>query len=222
MIFCREDLLLEDHPIDEGEEHVPVWKRNMGRNLLCDCGRVLGTWVRGPYQVSYVQIPLSNLLYLRHTTSFGDAWPKAQATISFSGMDTGYRILIADVDQTRRQQRRQFLEAFGYSISEAGRGGASVEAAVEERAQLVLMNNGLADMTGLQATDLIRRQVTHLHIVLLDSASDEGDRRDEALRGGCHDYLQEPCFKLELLEMVKRFTFQDRTSEQTDSVMLDE
>ena len=104
-----------------------------------------------------------------------------------------------------RLLRREYLERLGYRVIEAEDGRKGLEAAIRERPQLILMNNLMPVMNGLEATRQIRRQRGLKKVpIIMNSACSAESTRPLAIEAGCNDYLEEPCFFDELMEKVKR------------------
>lgn len=124
-----------------------------------------------------------------------------------SSKNSGCLILIVDDAEEMRLLRREYLERLGYRVVEAEDGQKGLQAAIRERPQLILMNNLMPVMNGLEATRQIRRQRGLKKVpILMNSACSKESTLELALEAGCDDYVEEPCFFDELMEKIELFT----------------
>ena len=79
------------------------------------------------------------------------------AGASLPATDSRPLILIVDDLPEMRFFKRFYLEDCGYRILEAENGRQGVEAAIREQPRLIVMNNLMPEMNGLEATEIIRR-----------------------------------------------------------------
>lgn len=110
-------------------------------------------------------------------------------------------ILIVDDEEQIRLFLRITLKAAGYDSLEAATGGAAIEACTGKKPDLVLLDLGLPDISGI---DVIRavRVWTQLPIIVLSVRSDEEDKV-AALDAGANDYVQKPFSTAELLARIR-------------------
>jgi two-component system, cell cycle response regulator DivK len=124
-----------------------------------------------------------------------------------SSKNSSCLILIVDDAEEMRLLRREYLQREGYRVIEAEDGQKGLEAAIRERPQLILMNNLMPVMNGLEATRQIRRQRGLKKVpIIMNSACSKESTREVAIEAGCNDYVEEPCFFDELIEKVELFT----------------
>ncbi|HEY6640619.1 response regulator transcription factor [Povalibacter sp.] len=116
-------------------------------------------------------------------------------------MNARPRILVVDDDEQIRLFLRITLKAAGYQTIEAADGRAAIEACTGRKPDLVLLDLGLPDISGL---DVIRavRVWTQLPIIVLSVRSDEADKV-AALDAGANDYVQKPFSTAELLARTR-------------------
>lgn len=118
---------------------------------------------------------------------------------------SGCLILIVDDAKEMRLLRREYLQREGYRVIEAENGQKGLETAIRERPQLILMNNLMPVMNGLEATRQIRRQRGLKKVpIIMNSACSAESTRELAILAGCNDYLEEPCFFDKLMEKVEQ------------------
>jgi sigma-B regulation protein RsbU (phosphoserine phosphatase) len=103
------------------------------------------------------------------------------------------RVLLAEDDDTIRTLLRRFPESKGVAVIEADNGSKALAALDEQSIDLVVLDIGLPDLSGLDVLQGIRRQhpATALPVIM---ASAHGRSTDvvEALRLGANDYLVKP------------------------------
>lgn len=116
-------------------------------------------------------------------------------------MNARPQILIVDDEEQIRLFLRITLKACGYEPIEAATGRAAIEACTGRKPDLMLLDLGLPDVSGL---DVIRavRVWTQLPIIVLSVRSDERDKVG-ALDAGANDYVQKPFSTAELLARIR-------------------
>ena len=125
-------------------------------------------------------------------------------------------ILIVDDEDQIRLFLRITLKAAGYEPLEAATGRAAIEACTGRKPDLMLLDLGLPDVSGL---DVIRavRVWTQLPIIVLSVRSDESDKVS-ALDAGANDYVQKPFSTAELLARI-RASLRAHSGEPADPVI---
>lgn len=115
----------------------------------------------------------------------------AEATL---GQSPKRRILVAEDNSINQVVVRRMIEKLGYSLKMTADGRAAVEAALEERFDLILMDCQMPEMDGFRATAAIRaaeppgRRAPIIAITAHASADDE----QACLSAGMDDYLAKP------------------------------
>jgi two-component system, OmpR family, KDP operon response regulator KdpE len=114
---------------------------------------------------------------------------------------TGARILVVDDEPPIRRGLRTNLERHGFRVETAENGKAALDHLALHSADLVVLDLGLPDMSGL---DIIREVRTHsnIPIVVLSVKSAERDKV-AALDLGADDYLTKPFGVDELLARIR-------------------
>jgi two-component system KDP operon response regulator KdpE len=110
-------------------------------------------------------------------------------------------ILIADDEEQIRLFLRITLKAAGYESIEAPNGRVAIESVSGKKPDLVLLDLGLPDISGI---DVIRavRVWSHVPIIVLSVRAEESDKI-EALDAGANDYVQKPFGAGELLARIR-------------------
>jgi CheY-like chemotaxis protein len=114
-------------------------------------------------------------------------------------------VLVVEDFEDNRFMMRRLLEMSGYRVVEAVNGEQAVEAAVQERPDLILMDLSLPKLDGLAATRRIRRHdgLARTPIVAV-SAHDTTDFHADALAAGCDEYVTKPIDFDQLESLLKR------------------
>lgn len=128
------------------------------------------------------------------------------------------KVLVIDDEASIRKLLRVSLEANGYQVEEAALAREGLTMVASLRPDLVLLDLGLPDMTGLQVLREIRAwsQVPVIVLTVQDSDND----KISALDGGADDYITKPFSIPELLVRMRvalRHSLQT-FSEKTDLV----
>ncbi len=120
-------------------------------------------------------------------------------------------VLLVEDTEDNRQMMRRLLEMSGYRVVEAINGKEAVEAASQERPQIILMDLSLPLIDGLAATRRIRSLpgLKKVPIVAV-SAHDTADFHSEALAAGCDAYITKPIDYPELEDIVHRLLARNR------------
>jgi DNA-binding NarL/FixJ family response regulator len=98
-------------------------------------------------------------------------------------------VLIVDDNARFRERARRTLEADGYTVvGEAGDGASALHAARRIRPDVVLLDVGLPDMSGLTVAELLTSQAGGPAVVLT-STHDESDFADGVSRSGALGFV---------------------------------
>ena len=128
------------------------------------------------------------------------------------------RVLVAEDNEVNQEVVHDLLTNAGCRCGIVENGRLAVEAVLQERFDLVLMDCEMPEMDGFEATGLIRgyeRQGKvlggkngHLPIVALTAYAVRGDR-ERALAAGMDDYLTKPINVNRLLEIIRQQVLPD-------------
>jgi signal transduction histidine kinase/DNA-binding response OmpR family regulator len=117
----------------------------------------------------------------------------------------GKKILIADDNEMNRLVAATILGHYGALTGEAQHGGEAVERLRQEAFDAVLMDVQMPVMDGLEATALIRQQISStLPIIALTAFALKGDD-EKLLNAGMSDYLSKPFTEDQLLQVLARW-----------------
>jgi two-component system, cell cycle response regulator DivK len=114
-------------------------------------------------------------------------------------------ILVVDDNDNNREVYTALLEHCGYSVIEAADGRQGVQCARATHPDLILMDLSMPVMDGLEATTLLKQDVTTCDIpVIAVTAHDDSGTMSRALEAGMVSYLTKPIAPRKLLEEVER------------------
>lgn len=117
----------------------------------------------------------------------------------------GRRILVVEDNLILQELALRQLASLGVEAEATIYGRQAIEMAVSDRFHLILMDINLPDITGLEATAVIRNleesaQKSHIPIIAMTAGAMPG-AREKAIASGMNDYLSKPV----PIEILKRF-----------------
>ncbi|WP_172196117.1 response regulator [Saccharibacillus qingshengii] len=114
---------------------------------------------------------------------------------------SGTRILIVDDEPQIRKLLRVTLAAHGYTVHEAGTGEEGVLQASMHAPELIVLDLGLPDLTGMQVLERIR-EWSGVPVIVL-TAKDREEDKIAALDAGADDYVTKPFGMGELVARIR-------------------
>jgi DNA-binding response OmpR family regulator len=119
-------------------------------------------------------------------------------------MDDAHRgsVLVVDDEPTIAEVVSRYLERAGYDTRVAGDGAQALEAAAEQRPDLVVLDLMLPRIDGLEVMRRLREQDRERIAVILLTAKGEESDRVIGLRLGADDYVVKPFSPAELVARV--------------------
>src|SRR5215468_12189945 len=116
------------------------------------------------------------------------------------------RILVVEDDRLSLIVLRQLLTAQGYEILQSPEGWDGISRARNEQPDLILMDIQLPDISGLDATLLLKQddQTKDIPIIAVTACLTPEDKAN-ALKSGCSAYIAKPVKVDELLRTVELF-----------------
>lgn len=103
------------------------------------------------------------------------------------------RLLLVEDEQVNRELFRRRLERKGYAVIPAESGISAVALAITEKPDLVVMDLGLPDIDGWEATRRLKKDPTTAKIPIIAlSAHATTTARENALAAGCEDFETKP------------------------------
>ena len=114
------------------------------------------------------------------------------------------RILVAEDNIENQEIIRRRLERAGHAVTIAANGLEAVERAKAERPDLILMDISMPVMSGIEATQVIRRtpDVQATPIIALTAHAMEGDAA-KCLAVGCDAFATKPVRFNALLDLIE-------------------
>lgn len=111
------------------------------------------------------------------------------------------KILVVDDEISVSRFVKHSLEANEFAVVEANSGALGLQRAIEDRPELIILDFGLPDMTGLEVLKKLREwsKVPVIFLTVRDADSD----KVAALDGGADDYLTKPFSVPELLARIR-------------------
>jgi len=99
-------------------------------------------------------------------------------------------VLVIDDEPQIRRFIGAGLELYGYSVREAENGSAGLNAVAHARPDLIILDLGLPDMSGIEVLQTIRSW-SNVPIIVLSVQADE-EQKVHLLRSGADDYMAKP------------------------------
>ena len=115
-----------------------------------------------------------------------------------------HRILLVEDNEINREMLTRRLQRHGFSVCCAHDGAAGVEMATSEMPDLILMDVALGEMSGWEATQLIKANpaTSAIPIVALTAHALASDR-DKSVEVGCSDFDTKPVNMQRLLGKIR-------------------
>lgn len=116
------------------------------------------------------------------------------------------RILVAEDNIDNQEIIRRRLERAGHEVLIAANGVEAVERAKADRPDLILMDISMPIMSGIEATQAIRRtpEGAEVPIIALTAHAMEGDA-ERCLTVGCNAFATKPVRFSALLDLIDQF-----------------
>src|SRR5512138_2410472 len=115
--------------------------------------------------------------------------------------DVSQRVLIVDDENAIRRYLRTVLSAQGFAVFEASDGQQTLNAVVEHRPDVIILDLGLPDFDGVEVTRRLR-EWSQTPIIVLSVREAEQDKI-AALDAGADDYLTKPFGTGELMARMR-------------------
>lgn len=133
-----------------------------------------------------------------------------------------YRILWADDEIDLLKPYILFLDGKGYSVTAVNNGRDAVEAVRNEAFDLVILDENMPGLTGLETLSLVKQENADLPVIMI-TKSEEEDIMDQAVGSKIADYLIKPVNPNQILLSIKKNLHASQlVSEQTSSGYLRE
>lgn len=127
-------------------------------------------------------------------------------------------LLIVDDERSIRLSLRTILSNFGYEVVEAARGEEALALARTAQFDAVLLDINMPGMGGIEVCRTLRRNDSHLPIVMLTVQESE-DRKVEALDAGADDYITKPFQLRELTARLRAAVRRNKLDDDSNRVV---
>ena len=109
------------------------------------------------------------------------------------------KILVCDDDKRQRESLQSILK-YDYDVSTALNGQDALDyLTLDPTFDLVLLDNNMPEMTGLEALPIIKKKFPHIKVVMIS-----GDNiKNSSLELGALEFLSKPVDLKEMMEMLK-------------------
>jgi CheY-like chemotaxis protein len=190
-----------------------------GREGIRRCRQLgLGAYLIKPVKQSDLLDAILKVLEAKLTDGiFADPGRRVKPTASAPGAETGcgLRILLAEDNEVNQRLALRLLEKQGHSVVLAGNGKEALTHLERQAFDLVFMDVQMPEMSGLEATALIRAKEAsgdgfaargrRLPIVAMTAHAMKGDR-EHCLAVGMDDYIAKPIHANTIREVIGRLT----------------
>src|SRR4029077_19086747 len=113
-----------------------------------------------------------------------------------------FTVLVADDNEVAQRLCRRVLEKAGYGVLIAAVGLPAVDAALQQRPSMILMDVAMPGIDGLEAMRRIKAEIPAMPIVIASAHSMSSDR-ERFLAAGADNVLSKPFRLADLIAMVQ-------------------
>lgn len=114
-------------------------------------------------------------------------------------------VIVADDVAVNRQVLLGMLEDITDDVREAANGLEVIELLKERDAAVILMDLRMPEMDGMEATRIIKREMSSEAAIVMASATTDEGMVEEARSLGCDDFLPKPISMVDLHKVMARF-----------------
>lgn len=127
------------------------------------------------------------------------------------------RILLVEDNELNLDMLKRRLDRLGYDIVVATDGVSGVQAAIDGRPDIILMDMSLPVMDGWEATRRLKNNDATRSIPIIGlSAHAMSEDKARAIDAGCDDYETKPVHLNRLLAKIEKLTVKDVPDGQSD------
>ena len=132
--------------------------------------------------------------------------PQKRTQIHDKTILEGKTLLLADDNELNRLVAIAILEQYGAKIIPAMNGQEAVNILREKEVDLVLMDLSMPIMNGLEATAMIRKEISETLPVIALSANVVKGEKENCLAQGMNDFVGKPFLEEDLVRMIGKWT----------------
>jgi two-component system KDP operon response regulator KdpE len=129
------------------------------------------------------------------------------------------RVLVIDDEPQILRALRINLSARGYTVDTAATGAQALRTAAEHKPDVVVLDLGLPDMSGIEVLEGLRGWLT-VPVIVLSARTDSSDKV-EALDAGADDYVTKPFGMDEFLARLRAAVRRGAASIETDQPVVE-
>jgi len=129
------------------------------------------------------------------------------------------KVLVIDDEPQILRALRINLSVRGYDVITAATGAAALKAAAENRPDVIVLDLGLPDMSGIEVLEGIRGWLT-VPVIVLSARTDSSDKV-EALDAGSDDYVTKPFGMDEFLARLRAAVRRASAAADTDQPVIE-
>ena len=112
------------------------------------------------------------------------------------------RILIVDDSRVARKMIRNALELAGFEVvAEAINGKEGLELFEKLNPDVVIMDNTMPEMNGLEATRAIKQRSANAKVIMISAMGAEATKI-EAIRAGAENYITKPYDNKDIIDAI--------------------
>lgn len=131
----------------------------------------------------------------------------------------GFKILVVEDNELNQQIARELLEVYGAEVMLAGNGLEAVHMIMKEKNEapfdLVLMDNLLPIMDGIEATGVIRKQNCQVPIIAMTARMLQ-EELDQCYHAGMNDHISKPIQPNRFYQTIQKWLFKTNTDNMNE------
>ena len=116
---------------------------------------------------------------------------------------TSAKIIVIDDDKDLRYSLRRALSGLGHIVLEADSGESGVSLAKREQPDVILLDNRMGGMTGIETLQMLRGAQPQAMVILM-TAFGTTQTAIEAMKFGAYDYVMKPFDQAKLINLVDK------------------
>lgn len=127
------------------------------------------------------------------------------------------KILWADDEIDLLKPHLMFLASKGYDVATANNGHDALDMVAEENYDLIILDENMPGLTGLETLDRIKRSKPHIPVIMI-TKSEEENIMDQAVGAKIADYLIKPVNPMQILSSIKKTVHSDELVTESAAV----